>query len=127
MNIPRTRVGIGIRPPEPEAEPVEIAEEQPKEAAVNGQPVWLDTPTYEDQLSKFRTTCRFSPPIHDVFDLGIPSEIIRLNELMARTVPERAPTVVMGEPDRRFSDALGAWKILVRYQTVQYKKLLSTT
>jgi len=94
-------------------------EEKEKDASI-----WSDTPSYEDQYAKYYETTRTRGPFFAVFDLADPASTLALHALTEKQYPEKAPQVILFEPVRQFCEATSNWKVLMVYNTVQYRKLL---
>lgn len=125
LDTPITQLGEGIK--REEAPPVPEVEEEPEpEAELNekGDPMWLETPSFSDQFRRYPKLCRVGPLQVDVFNIVIPEEKTRLNELYSKSVPMEAPGLIMSKPETQAYR--GGWSILVSYRKVLYKKLIPT-
>ena len=107
--------------------PEEKVEEAPPAPPVDDKNAdeWCDTPTYSDQFVKYPTTTRMRGPMFSVFDLEVPSSASALNALMDRQYPDTAPRAMICDITKQFCEPTCNWKILVTYNVIQYRKLLS--
>lgn len=107
----------------PQAPPPVVNEKEEKE---KDDSIWSDSPSYEDQYAKYYETTRTRGPFFAVFDLSDPASTLALHALTEKQYPEKAPKVILFEPVRQFCEATSNWKVLMVYNTVQYRKLLPT-
>ena len=80
---------------------------------VKGQ--YRDTPTISDQFKKLPETVKMGPPEAKFFDLKSPQDLHAYNELMAKTFPEEAPSIVILEMPRNTQ-----FQTLVIFQKLNY-------
>lgn len=87
---------------------------------------WQDEPTALDQYQndKFAGTWKEGPITTDTFDLSLPEEKRRLNQLTAETDPVQAPRVIVVADDRYFSHRSNSWIVFIQYRRVSYLKLI---
>jgi hypothetical protein len=80
---------------------------------VKGQ--YRDTPTINDQFKRLPETIKMGPPEAKFFDLKSTTDLQAYNELMAKTFPEEAPSIVILEMPRNTE-----FQTLVIFQKVNY-------
>ncbi len=88
-----------------------------------GQAIWTDTPSFQDQYSKYPTTCRLVGPTIDAFDIMDVTAKNDLNKLLADQQPVTAPHIMVASRDKAFHE--GKWIVLLEYYRVEYKKLVT--
>lgn len=82
---------------------------------------WSDRPATPDQAAEMPHTVRVGPPRVQVFDLSKPDDIKAYHALMDRTVPRKAPSVVVLREHINFYD--GKYVQAVWYSELEYLKL----
>jgi hypothetical protein len=127
----KIRLGTGVsREPDPEAagkkKKPETTEQhpEPKAKLKGGKETWADTPSFEDQFSKYPQTVNIGPRQFKRFDMSKDTDLLELNKFYQGTVPESAPSVYIAGEDKQFCEATQNWKILVAYHTLRYKILI---
>lgn len=88
-----------------------------------GKAVWLEHPTYENQYTKYPTTCRMVGPQMCVFNMTDPAQLADLNRMLLLQIPEEAPRIMVRSKKENFHE--GKWLMLLEYFRVEYKKLIT--
>jgi hypothetical protein len=89
--------------------------------SVEDQPIklWSDTPIIKNQKAN-RDLYRFKTKRIKVYDLGVPSEVVELNELIDNSMSETSNIINLNLL-HKFSDTTGNWKILATYDIIEFK------
>ena len=99
----------------PFPEPKEVLDEQ-------GQPIWDDKASIEDQLINYRGTTRIGPQKFAMFNLTKEGQLAQLNTLMEKTMPENSPSIaILSQKDQPIE---GGFVVLVQYREIKYKRLI---
>lgn len=85
---------------------------------------WNDEPTYTDQLTRYPETVRHLGPFYKSFDLSLPEAAKEYEDFMEKSYPPDAPSIIVINTDKEFSEKSDNWKLLVSYVKVQYRKIL---
>lgn len=119
----KIRIGTGV-PREntaakaPEAPAAEFQEQLDEK----GRAKWSDTCSILDQFTKYPRTCRKLPPRVEIFNLSDPEQLEKYNKLLIDAHPPGNPKIVMQQQEQAHN---GSWSVMVRYQKIEYKILLS--
>lgn len=97
--------------------------EDAKDAA--GKSMWLSIPTFDDQFSKYPTTCRLIGPTIALFDITDKGQLADLNKMLAKQSPVDAPGIILVNKEKNFHE--GKWLVLLEYMSVEYKKLVASS
>lgn len=105
----------------------ERPEKQPGEPGsdvmIDKEAGWVNEPSYNDQLTRYRNTCRVGSPKIETYDLSDKDQKDALNELLKRTEPKTAPQVIVDTTERQFHK--GVYYVLASFREVKYLKLIS--
>lgn len=90
-----------------------------------GKYVWGDTPTFDDQYTKYPDLCRLVGPEVAIFDIINTAELDKLNTMLKKQNPQSAPAIVLANKKENFHE--GKWYVLLEYYRVEYKTVLTTS
>ena len=119
----KIRIGQGVpRSKAVAKEPEAKAEEFQEQLDAKGHAKWCDKCSILDQFIKHPRTCRRLPPRVEIFNLSDPGQLEKSNALIADAHPPGNPKLIMQQQEQAHN---GTWSVMVRYQKIEYKVLLS--
>lgn len=120
----RIRIGTGVKRKAEEEKPAVVTDTGIKEVLDDkGRAKWAEECSILDQFIKHPKTCRKLPPQVKLFRLDNAEELEEFNKLLASSHPPGNPKIVMHTQEQAFE---GTWSVLVRFQKIEYKILIST-
>ena len=113
------------KPKPPEGHESAESEESSDKTPEVKTPKWMekyeDEPFTLDQMVRHPTSYRQGPPQITRYCMTNESDRTALNQILAKTEPTEAPTVIIEHFDKNFSEKEGDYVILVVSRKVMYK------